>query len=679
VEAVATLPLRMCSSRKSTATPAAAVVVMLAAATVLLPWALGSHHELETGISVTSMTSPSPSSSPSTAAVEAASPFSTASAIARELAAQPCSVPAAEAAAVLSLKLASHLVEKYQEGLELAVGASRLSALCNRSESPPPQHDPSLLLSLALHRVSAICMFWLGREQRKSRLIALISQALDEGPLPTGRQLPWVELCRLLPADLDPQLHVRCRMKHATLQQQQQQHSMQLDLGLYDVVLASGSSFGSQEVGVVDLQALADARGMRVACICVMHDGGDGGGGGVGGGGDDDGVGHHAKCDTRDMKMVHAAFGRDRGFRDEGQRLLTGCEVIANITCDSMRCSAFGFSSSSSSGGGSSSSSDNNNYALPSIIIDTSGSSHPPPIPLPLLLRPVLTNQPLPPLRVLWRYDVARHAFTFPCGPVETWSHVIMSRHALPLTAPCSGACTCPKRIILPQRCWTLFSSHGHSPLHLRSSWGSPLQDESARMHGVQRHFAREQYFIPQRAFVFAVWAATEHITPEAAASWLRIVRNCSESRRVMLLLHMPLPLFHVLYSTADAAAARCLLHLPPQPAEVQGRVIRLADALLAAWQGDGRDAELALAEGVLAVTLAHTPAAAAAAAGGGWVAADPGEYELLAASLARKRGGMVRTRGVGGVGCGGRRHVVAAARMARVRPPRSCCCCCLR
>jgi hypothetical protein len=151
-------------------------------------------------------------------------------------------------------------------------------------------------------------------------------------------------------------------------------------------------------------------------------------------------------------------------------------------------------------------------------------------------------------------------------------------------------------------------------------------------------------------------------------------VGNCSETRLV-LLLHMPLPLFHVLYSTADAAAARCLLHLPPQPAEVQGHVMRLADALLAAWQGDGRDAELALAEGVLAVALAHTPAAAIAAAGGGWVAHGAGEYELLAVSLARKRGGKVMARGVG-AGCGDRRHVAAAARMARVRAPRSRCCC---
>jgi hypothetical protein len=73
----------------------------------------------------------------------------------------------------------------------------------------------------------------------------------------------------------------------------------------------------------------------------------------------------------------------------------------------------------------------------------------------------------------------------------------------------------------------------------------TPLPD--ARMHGVQRSFTRQQvrrrrsraacvftrpglvlqFFIPPNAFVFAVWAATEHITEQAFASWCVRAAQC--------------------------------------------------------------------------------------------------------------------------------------------------------
>jgi hypothetical protein len=125
------------------------------------------------------------------------------------LAAEPCSTSAAAAAAALSLKLATPSIERFQEGLELAMAASRWASLCNRSEvvssssSFPPTH---LLLLLALHRITAICMFWQGQEQRYSRLAQLIAQALAE-PLPsTGAQPSWAQVCRQLPADVDLQV-----------------------------------------------------------------------------------------------------------------------------------------------------------------------------------------------------------------------------------------------------------------------------------------------------------------------------------------------------------------------------------------------------------------------------------------------------------------------------------------
>jgi hypothetical protein len=114
----------------------------------------------------------------------------------------------------------------------------------------------------------------------------------------------------------------------------------------------------------------------------------------------------------------------------------------------------------------------------------------------------------------------------------------------------------------------TLFSSASHAPVHRRSSWGSPMQDmgtksnptprtssfltanapprradarSAAQFHpaaGEAQAWSRAacvftrpglvlQFFIPPNAFVFAVWAATEHITEQAFASWYVRAAQC--------------------------------------------------------------------------------------------------------------------------------------------------------
>ena len=173
-------------------------------AVAMLPCALGYNHAATAGTPL--------QSSPSPPSAAAAPSFSKSTAILQALAAEPCNASAAAAAAALSLQLASHQVERYQEGLELVMAASRWVSLCNHSEVPSSVSSSSplspLLLPLALHRIAAICMFWQGREHRNFRLAQLISHALAEQPPSTGIQPSWLQACRELPADVDLQVHV---------------------------------------------------------------------------------------------------------------------------------------------------------------------------------------------------------------------------------------------------------------------------------------------------------------------------------------------------------------------------------------------------------------------------------------------------------------------------------------
>ena len=152
------------------------------------------------------------------------------SSVVAALAGDPCSASAAAAAARLSVKLVTAHMEEFEEGLQLAVTvrrgnahvqmmaegkgvlysgcnvtaiqASRISSRCNRSASFSPQSTRAEELHLAIamrrcdlrscsmltrcdstmcmlqsrrvaqrydvcaHRVSSICMFWQGRQQR---------------------------------------------------------------------------------------------------------------------------------------------------------------------------------------------------------------------------------------------------------------------------------------------------------------------------------------------------------------------------------------------------------------------------------------------------------------------------------------------------------------------------------